>query len=118
MRLFLLFILIFFCKNVSPLFIFVKFSWQDNGESHCPYYKCLTEKQSERFNLKLTNNSTGHKFKGITDADDIYYFEKLDLFRESGEKINNFNLQISFDVHNFVNLFNFLKFKCPQKKGH
>ena len=100
MRLFLLFILIFFYKNVSPLSIFVKFSWRDNGENLCSYYEYLCQKQSERFNLELTDNSTGHKLEGITDANDIYHFKCPDVLGRNGKKINNFNLQISFDQLN------------------
>ena len=104
MRLFLLFILIFFYKNVSPLSIFVKFSWRDNGQENFLYYQYLSTKESGRFTLELTGNASGYLSKKITDIHDTYHFKDDDVFRGNGEKINEFNLQISFDGYNVCKL--------------
>jgi len=74
-----LFLLLFhfitsFYKNVTPLSVFVKISWREEVENGLDYYPYLSDRQTRRFNLQLTNNTSGFMINAVTDAYDTHHF--------------------------------------------
>uniref|UniRef100_A0A915NC12 Uncharacterized protein n=1 Tax=Meloidogyne floridensis TaxID=298350 RepID=A0A915NC12_9BILA len=100
MYLFLLYIvLIILFTTASPLSIFVKISWRENGEE-VKYYQYLDKKPSERFNLELTNNLLDNPIHGQTNGYDTYHFSQADPVGKDGKQITSFNLGVSMYGNN------------------
>uniref|UniRef100_A0A1I8BNY7 FLYWCH-type domain-containing protein n=1 Tax=Meloidogyne hapla TaxID=6305 RepID=A0A1I8BNY7_MELHA len=104
MWLFLLSILINF-YIVTPLSVFVKISWRENGENNQDYYQHLVNEEDERFLLELTGNNLAQPISGFTDIYDTFHFEYDDIYGEELNLqiiINGLNMYIG-TVHNVEN---------------
>nr|CAD2199914.1 unnamed protein product [Meloidogyne enterolobii] len=102
MLLLLLFIVLpILSTNVSPLSIFVKISWRENGEG-LKYYQYLDDKPSKRFNLELTSSLLDNPIYGQTNGYDTYHFLPDDLVGKDGSLITFFNLGVSMNGNNSV----------------
>uniref|UniRef100_A0A915NK81 Uncharacterized protein n=1 Tax=Meloidogyne floridensis TaxID=298350 RepID=A0A915NK81_9BILA len=91
----LLFSIISLYKNVTPLSVFVKVSWRDNGENGLDYHRHLAGRQAGRFDLQLTSNTSGITIIAETNAYDTYHF--LQAENEDEGLTNNYKLRIFND---------------------
>ncbi|CAK5102038.1 unnamed protein product [Meloidogyne enterolobii] len=96
MWLFLIFTFITtFYKNVTPLSVFVKISWRDQVENVGDHYPHLSDRETGRFNLQLTSNTSGFTMDAVTDTYDTHHFIQAE---NEGEELNgNYELHISIN---------------------
>uniref|UniRef100_A0A915M2U1 Uncharacterized protein n=1 Tax=Meloidogyne javanica TaxID=6303 RepID=A0A915M2U1_MELJA len=80
---------------VTPLSVFVKVSWRDNGENGLDYHRHLAERQAGRFDLQLTSNTSAITIIAETNAYDTYHF--LQAENEDEGLTNNYKLRIFND---------------------
>ena len=110
-----LFLLLFcfitsFYKEVTPMSVFVKVSWRDEVENGWDYYPHLSNRQTGRFNLQLSSNTSGITLDAQTDVYDTHHFLQAETADEGSG--HNYKLYISINGHSvrYYLLFYFLIF--------
>uniref|UniRef100_A0A915NXN8 Uncharacterized protein n=1 Tax=Meloidogyne floridensis TaxID=298350 RepID=A0A915NXN8_9BILA len=96
-----LFLLLFhfitsFYKNVTPLSVFVKISWREEVENGLDYYPYLSDRQTRRFNLQLTNNTSGFMINAVTDAYDTHHFIQAENDGDTRNQTSGFKSEFRF----------------------
>uniref|UniRef100_A0A915M266 Uncharacterized protein n=1 Tax=Meloidogyne javanica TaxID=6303 RepID=A0A915M266_MELJA len=94
---------------VTPLSVFVKISWRE-VENGLDYYPYLSDRQTRRFNLQLTNKTSGFMINAATDAYDTHHFIQAE---NDGDSLGHtYKLYISINGHSVSDIKKNVIIRC------